>query len=166
MALCVFTGLGNIWYSEENIQAAKQEFSKNLVSYYVWLYFVLWYGSLKIFFVTQAFVLWCRSLRSLFHAYTLFCSANGIGYCVTQHKIARIISIVSGVLWWRYATVGTIPDGYVRTNPLPQVPTRQSVPTTRKHIPGYLGLPIGIPTLRSIIAPAIDRVQTPWLSFH
>ena len=62
--------------------------------------------------------------------------------------------------------VGTIPDGYVRTNPLPQVPTRQSVPTTRKHIPGYLGLPIGIPTLRSIIAPAIARVQTPWLSFH
>jgi hypothetical protein len=62
--------------------------------------------------------------------------------------------------------VGTIPDGYVRTNPLPQVPTRQSVPTTRKHIPGYLGLPIGIPTLRSIIAPAIARVQPPWLSFH
>ncbi len=62
--------------------------------------------------------------------------------------------------------VGTLPDGYVCTNPLPQVPTRQSVPTTRKHIPGYLGLPIGIPTLHSIIAPAIARVQTPWLSLH
>jgi hypothetical protein len=103
-ALCVFTGLGNIWYSEEDIQAAKQEFSKNLVSYCVWLYFMLWYGSLKIPFVTQAFVLWCRSLRSLFHAYALFCRANIIGSCVTQLKIARIISIVSGVLWWRYAT--------------------------------------------------------------
>jgi hypothetical protein len=62
--------------------------------------------------------------------------------------------------------VGTLPDGYVRTNPLPQVPTRQSVPTTRKHLPGYFGLPIGIPTLGSIIGPAIARVRTPWLSFH
>jgi hypothetical protein len=59
--------------------------------------------------------------------------------------------------------VGTLPDGYVRTNPLPQVPTRgQSVPTTRKHLPGYFRLPIGIPTLGSIIGPAIARVQTPW----
>ncbi len=65
---------------------------------------MLWYGSLKIPFVTQAFVLWCRSLRSLFHVFALFCRANIIGYCVTQPKIARIISIVSGVLWWQYAT--------------------------------------------------------------
>ena len=64
------------------------------------------------------------------------------------------------------ADVGTLPDGYVRTNSLPQVPTRQSVPTTRKHLPGYFGLPIGIPTLGSIIGPAIARVRTPWLSFH
>ncbi len=103
MALCVLTGLGNIWYSEEDIQADKLEFSKNLVSYYVWLYFMLWYGSLKIPFV-MAFVLWCRSLRSLFHAHALFCRANIIGYCITQPKIARIISIVSGVLWWQYVT--------------------------------------------------------------
>jgi hypothetical protein len=41
-ALCVLTGIDNIWYSEEDIQAAKLEFSKNLVSYYVWLYFMLW----------------------------------------------------------------------------------------------------------------------------
>ncbi len=104
MALCVLTRLGNIWYSEEDIQAPKLEFSKNLVSYYLWLYFMLWYRSLKIPFVVQAFVLWCRFLRSLFHAHALFCRANIIGYCISQPKIARIISIVSGVLWWQYAT--------------------------------------------------------------
>ncbi len=81
-----------------------KDFPKNLVSYYVWLYFMLGYGFLKIPIVTQAFVLWCRSLRSLFHAYALFCRANIIGYCITHSKIARIISIVSGVLWWQYAT--------------------------------------------------------------
>ncbi len=104
MALCILTSLGNIWYSEEDIQAAKQEYSKNLVSYYVWLHFMLWYGSLEIPFVMQAFWLWCRSLRSLFHGYALFCIANIICPCITQSKIARIISIVSGVLWWQYAT--------------------------------------------------------------
>ncbi len=102
-ALYVPTSLDNIWYSEEDIQEAKQ-ISKNLVSHNVRLYFMLWYGSLEIPFVTQAFVLWCRSLRSPFHAYALFCRANIIGSCVTQLKIARIISIVSGVLWWQYAT--------------------------------------------------------------
>ncbi len=102
-AMCILTGLGNIWYSKEDIQAAKLEFPKNLVSYYVWLYLMLWYGSLKIPIVTQAFVLCRRSLRSLFHAYALFCRANIIGSRVTQPKIARIISIVSGVLWWQYA---------------------------------------------------------------
>ncbi len=45
-----------------------------------------------------------KLLRSLFHAFTLFCTANNIGSCITQPKIARIISIVSGVLWWQYAT--------------------------------------------------------------
>ncbi len=90
------------WYSKEDIQAAKQEFSQNLVSYYMWLYFMLWYGSLEIPFVMQAFLLWCRSLRSLFHTYALFCRANIIGPCVTQPKIARIISTISGVLWWQY----------------------------------------------------------------
>ncbi len=102
--LCVLTGLGNVWYSAEDIQAAKQEFSKNLVSYYVWLFFMLWYESLEIPFVMQAFLLWCRSLRSCFHAYALFCRANIIDPCFAQPKIARIISIVSGVLWWQYAT--------------------------------------------------------------
>ncbi len=69
---------------------------------------MLWYGSIEIPVVTQVFVLWCRSLRSLFHAYTLFCRANIIGSCVTQPKIARIISIVSGVLWWQYATYASL----------------------------------------------------------
>ncbi len=54
--------------------------------------------------------------------------------------------------------VGTLPDGYVRTNPLPQIPTKQSVPTTRERLPGYLGIPIRIPTLRSLIGPAIARM--------
>ncbi len=65
--------------------------------------FMLRYGSLEIPFVTQVFVLWCRSLRSLFHAYALL-QSQYFGICVTQPKFARIISIVSGVLWWQYAT--------------------------------------------------------------
>ncbi len=92
------------WHSEEDIQAAKEEFSKNLVSYCVWLHLMLWYGSLQTPFVMQAFLLWCRSVRSLFCAYALFCRANIIGPCVTQPKIARTISMVSGVLWWQYTT--------------------------------------------------------------
>jgi hypothetical protein len=41
-----------------------------------------------------------KLLRSIFHAYALFCCcrANIIGSCITQPKIDRIISIVSGVL--------------------------------------------------------------------
>jgi hypothetical protein len=65
--------------------------------------FMLRYGFLEIHFVTQAFVLWCRSLRSLFHAYALL-QSQYYGIWVTQPKIARIISIVSGVLWWQYST--------------------------------------------------------------
>ncbi len=97
------------WYSEEDIPVAKQEYSKTCV----WLYFMLWYGSLEIPFVMQAFLLWCRSLRSLFHAYALFCRANIIGPCVTQPKNARIIFMVSGVLWWQYATYAS---PYIMTN--------------------------------------------------
>ncbi len=40
--------------------------------------------------------------------------------------------------------VGILPDGYVRTNPLPQVPTKQSVQTSRIHLPTYFGLPISL----------------------
>ncbi len=53
--------------------------------------------------------------------------------------------------------VGTLSDGYVRTNSLPQVPTKQSVPTSRIRLPPYFGLPIVIPTLRRIVGPAIAR---------
>ena len=56
--------------------------------------------------------------------------------------------------------VGTLPDGYVHNVPLPRVPhiiqsamteTGSSfrVPNTGKHLPGYFGLPVGIPTLGS-----------------
>jgi hypothetical protein len=44
--------------------------------------------------------------------------------------------------------VGTLPDGYVSTNPLPQVPTKESVQTSRIPLPPYFGLPIVIPTLQ------------------
>ena len=53
--------------------------------------------------------------------------------------------------------VGTLPNGYLKSNPLPQVPTRQSVPTGKMHLPTYFKLPIGIPTLRRIVGPAIAR---------
>jgi hypothetical protein len=53
--------------------------------------------------------------------------------------------------------VGILPDGYQRTNPLSQIPTEQSVPTSRECLPGYFGLLIRIPTLRSLIGPAIGK---------
>ncbi len=34
----------------------------------------------------------------------LYCRAIIFGTCITQPKIARIISIASGVLWWQHAT--------------------------------------------------------------
>jgi hypothetical protein len=58
--------------------------------------------------------------------------------------------------------VGTLPDRYVRTNPLPQVPTKQSVQISRIQLPPYIGLPIVIPTLRRIVGPAIARARIPW----
>jgi hypothetical protein len=53
--------------------------------------------------------------------------------------------------------VGTLTDRYVHTGPLPQVPTKQSVPTSGKCIPPYFGIPILIPILRRAIGPAIAR---------
>jgi hypothetical protein len=66
----------------------------------------------------------------------------------------------------RLTLVGILPDGYVPTNPLPQIPTKQSVPTSKDSLLGYYGIPIAIPMLRSLIGPAIDKVRIPWLSFH
>jgi hypothetical protein len=57
--------------------------------------------------------------------------------------------------------VGTLPDGYVRTNPLPQVPTRQSAPITAARLPSYFRLPVVIPTLRRLLGPTIARVRIP-----
>jgi hypothetical protein len=49
------------------------------------------------------FVLWYGSIEPLF-TLILCCRANIIGTRAIQPKIARIISIASGVLWWQYAT--------------------------------------------------------------
>jgi hypothetical protein len=57
--------------------------------------------------------------------------------------------------------VGTLPDGYLQSNPLPQVPTKQSALTSKIRLPPYLGLPIAIPTLRRIVGPAIVKAQIP-----
>jgi hypothetical protein len=62
--------------------------------------------------------------------------------------------------------VEILPDGYQRTNPLVQIPTKQSVPSSREVLPGYFGLPVRIPTLPSLIGPAIDKARIPWLSCH
>jgi hypothetical protein len=64
------------------------------------------------------------------------------------------------------ARVGILPDGYIRTNPLPQITTRQSVPPSKDSLLGYYRIPIAIPTLRSLVGPTIDKVRIPWLSFH
>ncbi len=58
--------------------------------------------------------------------------------------------------------VPTLPDGYVQTNPLSQVPTKQSVQTRRICLPPYFGLPVVIPMLRRIVGPAIARARIPW----
>ena len=53
--------------------------------------------------------------------------------------------------------VGTLPDGYLRSNPLPQVPTRQRLPIGNS-LPLYLEIsPLGIPNLHRI-GQAIARV--------
>ncbi len=55
-------------------------------------------------------------------------------------------------------SIGILPDGYVRTNPLPQIPTKQSVPpTSREQLPDNFGIPIVMPTLHSLIGPAIGN---------
>jgi hypothetical protein len=58
--------------------------------------------------------------------------------------------------------VGTLPDGYLKSNPLPQVPIEQSALTSKICLPPYLGLPIVIPTLRRIVGPAIAEARIPW----
>jgi hypothetical protein len=67
----------------------------------------------------------------------------------------------SHIAWVAY-NVGTLPDGYHKLNPLPQVPPKQSVPTNKVCLPPYFGLPIGIPKLRKIVGPTVARAQIPW----
>ena len=57
--------------------------------------------------------------------------------------------------------VGTLPDGYVRTNPLPQVPTKQSAPIAETSVPPYFRIPVVIPTLRRLLWPEIARARIP-----
>jgi hypothetical protein len=57
--------------------------------------------------------------------------------------------------------VGTLPNRYVRMNPLPQVPTKQSSPILEKRLPPYFAIPVLIPTSRRLIRPAIARVRIP-----
>jgi hypothetical protein len=63
-----------------------------------------------------------------------------------------------GNIFW---FVGTLPNGYISTYPLPQVPTRQSVPTSRYCLPTYLGLPVLILTISVM---DISMVVTYYLS--
>ncbi len=94
-----------------------------------------------------------------------------------QEMNVNFYGLFKGVLWRNLAKitmtcyakeitmslgVGTLPDGYVRTNPLPQVPTKQSVQTSRICLPPYFGLPMVIPMLRWIMGPAIARASIPW----
>jgi hypothetical protein len=74
---------------------------------------------------------------------------------------AAIRLLTTCIPWEHRLCVGTLPDGYVRTYLLPQVPTRQSVPTSGKRLTPYLGLPVLIPVLRRLIGPAIARVRIP-----
>ncbi len=57
--------------------------------------------------------------------------------------------------------VGTFPDLYIRTNPLPQVPTKQGVPLHGKCSPPYLEILVLFPVLRRLIRPAVARVRIP-----
>ena len=67
------------------------------------------------------------------------------------------------------AAVGTLPDGYLKLNPLPQVPTRQSVPTGKTHLPTYFKLPQVPPNRCLMMTPPqpLLVLSTPtWHIFH
>jgi hypothetical protein len=57
--------------------------------------------------------------------------------------------------------VGTLPDGYICTYPLPQVSTEQSVPPGGMRLPSYFETPILIPMSCRAIGPLIARVRIP-----
>ncbi len=41
----------------------------------------------------------------------------------------------------KMSRVGILPDGHIHMNPLPQIPTKHSVPTSRECLPSYFGIP-------------------------
>jgi hypothetical protein len=75
------------------------------------------------------------------------------------HPFCQVYAGASGCTMFSQPSkvVGTLPDGYHKSNPLPQVPTKQSVLTSKVCLPPYFRLPIGIPTLRKIVGPTIAR---------
>jgi hypothetical protein len=81
---------------------------------------------------------------------------------VVQRNLAKIATACYAKEITMFLCVGNLPDGYVRTNPLPQVLTMQSVQTSRIRLPPYFGLPVVIPTLHRIVEPAIARARIPW----
>ncbi len=102
-ALCVPTGLSNIWYCKDNIQAAKQEPSITWLAIMCDCVICCDMGLLRS--LHHAVILHCDlGPWGPFFTLMLCCRTNIIGTCITQPKIARIISIASGALWWQYAT--------------------------------------------------------------
>ena len=102
-----------------------------------------------------------RNVGNLIGPYTL----NGKDNLQIDFLALTMINPASS--WFKIVelpVVGILSDEYQWTNPLPQIPTKQSVPTSREVLPGYFGLPIRIPTLGSLIGPAIGKARIPWLS--
>jgi hypothetical protein len=87
-------------------------------------------------------------------------------YGLFNGVVWRILAKIATTCYTKEITiflgVGTLPDGYVQTNLLPQVPTKQSVQTSRIRLPLYFGLLIVIPMLHRIVGPAIARARIPW----
>jgi len=99
--------------------------------------------------------------------YSVCLLSPGVSYPpVSTVVLSEGLLVLYCTLIWKEYYVGILPDGYIRTNPLPQIPTKQSVPPSKDSLLGYYGIPLAIPTLRSLIGPSIDKVRIPWLSFH
>ncbi len=64
---------------------------------------MLWYGFLEIPASHCPFLRCYLGPQGLFFTLMFCCRADIISTCVTQPKIARIVSIDSCVLWWQYA---------------------------------------------------------------
>ena len=62
------------------------------------------------------------------------CSSSQREVVATPTVAVTIAATAVTVAVANATTVGIVPDGYVHTNPLPQIPTKQSVPANREHI--------------------------------